>query len=77
MSRRCKFCNRPILSDTSFKIYDYIHNEALGRKFKAITAREIAKHFNMSIINTNNYLLRLIELDLIRRGRQQYKYVYV
>lgn len=60
-----------------YKVFDIIHNQAINRKYKALTSSEIANKLKMSIQVTDNYLLRLFEMDLIRRERIGYFYVYI
>lgn len=75
--RRCKFCNKPILSDGCYKVYNYVNNFAIDRKYKAVSSKDIAKKLNMSIQVTDNYLLKLFDLDLVRRERTKDGYLYI
>lgn len=63
MSKKCIFCNKPILSDYASKVYLHI------KEVERTTARQLSENLDMTPQMANNYLMLLQQLDLIKRER--------
>lgn len=65
---KCKFCDKPILSDQAYAVYQYIQNH------RQTTSRELAKALNTTVMTIDNVLLRLYQMNLVIRFRSKNGY---
>ena len=70
MSKKCIFCDAPILSDYTIKVYWAV------KRLGETTALNIAKDCEISIQQSNNYLSLLCQLNLLSRRRDRRYFVY-
>lgn len=76
MSKRCIFCNAPILSDYTAKVYFTVKRLEKLSMLGELTAKGIAEHLKMSICQANNYLTLLCQLEMVNRIRKGNKFYY-
>ena len=70
MNKRCIFCNAPILSDYTAKVYWTV------KRLEETTTLKVAKDQKMSIQQANNYLTLLCQLNCLSRRREGSHFVY-
>ena len=70
MSKKCIFCDNPILSDYTVKVYWAV------KRLGETTALRVADDLKMTVQLANNYLSLLCQLSLLTRRREGSHFIY-